>query len=344
MGRRLLVALPMALLVTGCGGPAATVSPAPAATGDAAIPWIDTKPPAYHQGLAVPVGEALPGACTGSDLTATYGGAMGLTNGQLTGTVDLANTSSTPCLLEGIATVDLFGAKGATLSTSVYTNTRFTATAVVLHPVAGLSSESVSSGHALVEIDWSIYDDAGAGTCTGGLAQAAAIGITVPGGGTVATSAVSPRGDGPLTFCPPRIGVGAFQPSTPPTASASPEPGAQYFEATLNVPPTAVVGHALNYQVTLKSVYSRPLTFPNGCPAYAQDLGGPGGWSLGKTWYVFNCQPMGAVVAPGTSFTFAMVVQIPASAPVGDYSLAWGMDVGDSNNRAVTANFRVTAH
>src|SRR2546421_12719019 len=42
-------------------------------------------------------------------------------------------------------------------------------------------------------------------------------------------------------------------------------------------------------------------------PAYVVDLGGPGGWSLGKTWYVLNCQPMGAVIAPGLSFTFAMV-------------------------------------
>jgi hypothetical protein len=337
----LLVALPMALVMTGCGAPAATVSAAPAATTGGVIPWIDTKPPAYHQGLAVPVGEALPGACTGGDLTATYVGAMGVSNGQMQGTVDLANVSSTPCLLEGIATVDLFGAKGTTLSTSAYTNTRFTATAVVLPPIAGLSSEIASAGHAFVEIDWSIYDEAGAGTCTGGLAQAAAIGITVPGGGTVPTSAVSPRGDGPLTFCPPRIGVGAFQPSVPPVAG-SPVPG-QYFEATLTVPSTAVVGHALNYQVTMKSVYSRPLTFPNGCPAYLEDLAGPGGWTLGKTWYVFNCQPMGAVIAPGTSFTFAMVVQIPASGPVGDYSLAWGMDVGDSNNRALTANFTATA-
>jgi hypothetical protein len=339
----LLAALPMALLVTGCGGPAAAVLPAPAATAAAAIPWIDVKPPAYHQGLAVPLGEALPRACTGDDLTATYGGAMGLTNGQLKGTVDVANVSSTPCLLEGVGTVELFGAKGATLSTSVYTNTLLAASPIVLQPVASLTTDSASAGHAAMEIDWSIYDEAGAGTCADGLAQAAAIGVTVPGGGMVTTSAVSPRGDGPLTFCPPRIGVGAFQPSTP-TTSASPAPGAQYFEATLKVPPTAVVGHALNYQVTMKSVYSRPLTFPNGCPAYAQDLGGPSGWSLGKTWYVFNCQPMGAVIAPGASFTFAMVVQIPASAPVGDYSLAWGMDVGDSNNRGLSANFRVTAH
>ena len=116
----------------------------------------------------------------------------------------------------------------------------------------------------------------------------------------------------------------------------------QYFAATLNAPSTAVVGHALNYRVTLKSVYSQPLTFPNGCPGYIQDLGGPGGWSLGKTWYVLNCKPMGSIIAPGASFTFAMVIQIPPTAPVGGFSLGWGLDAGDSNNRALTANLTVT--
>jgi hypothetical protein len=115
-----------------------------------------------------------------------------------------------------------------------------------------------------------------------------------------------------------------------------------YFQASMKAPSTAVAGRALNYQVTLKSVYSRPLTFPNGCPAYLEDLGGPGSWNLGKTWYVLNCQPMGAVIAPGASFTFAMVLQIPASAPGGDYSLAWGLDAGDSNNSALNAKLTVT--
>jgi Protein of unknown function (DUF4232) len=339
---RLFLLASLAVPITSCGALSANVSrPAPAASVQI-IPWIDTKPPAYHEGLAVPVGLAPQRACTADDLTATYRGAAGLTNGQMAGAIDLANVSSTLCALEGVAAVDLFGAKGSTLSTSVYTNTQFAATPVILQPVGTLAGDSVLAGHASMEIDWSIYDEAGAGTCADGLAQAAAVGITVPGGGTVTTSAVSPRNDGPITFCPPRIGVGAFQPSGT-TAGTALVPG-QYFEASLNVPSTAVVGHALNYQVTLKSVYDQPLTFPNGCPGYIQDLAGPGGWSLGKTWYVLNCKPMGAIIAPGATFTFAMVLQIPASAPVGDFSLAWGLDAGDSNNRALSANVTMTAH
>lgn len=336
---RVLLVIPTVLLLSGCGAFSATgQKPAPAAS-DRVIPWIDAKPAAYHQGLAVPTGAALPPACSAADLTATYVGAMGVSNGQMQGAVDFANVSSSPCVLDGIASIDLFGAKGATLSTSVYTNTRFTATPVILQPLATLASDSAWAGHASVEIDWSLYDETGAGTCPDGVAQAAAIGLTVPGGGTVTTSAVSPRNDGPLTFCPPRVGIGAFQPSLP--AGAAPMVSGQYFEATLKVPPTAVAGHALNYQVTLRNVYSGPLTFPNGCPGYIQDLAGPG-WSLGKTWYVLNCQPMGTIIAPGASFTFAMVLQIPATAPAGAYSLAWGMDVGDSNNNALSAPLTVT--
>src|SRR2546423_2534959 len=147
---RVLVALPMVLLLGGCGALAATVSkPAPAAS-DLVIPWVGTKPAAYHLGLAVPLGEATaPAACKADDLTATYVGAMGLTNGQMTGSIDFANVSSAPCVLQGIATLDLFGAKGAGLATSGYT-TLSTSTPVVLQPVAGLSSESVSAGHASV--------------------------------------------------------------------------------------------------------------------------------------------------------------------------------------------------
>lgn len=41
------------------------------------------------------------------------------------------------------------------------------------------------------------------------------------------------------------------------SAGATPPVPGQYFEATLHVPATGVVGHALNYEVTLRSVYSR---------------------------------------------------------------------------------------
>src|SRR2546430_16887850 len=108
----------MILLLGGCGTLAATVSkPAPAAS-DLVIPWIGTKPAAYHLGLAVPIGEAAARACRADDLTARYVGAMGLTNGQMTGAIDFANASSTPCVLEGIGAADLFCPKRPALPTS----------------------------------------------------------------------------------------------------------------------------------------------------------------------------------------------------------------------------------
>ena len=58
---RVLLALSIVLLLSGCGALSATVpKPAPAAS-DLVIPWIGTKPAAYHQGLAVPIGEAIHG-------------------------------------------------------------------------------------------------------------------------------------------------------------------------------------------------------------------------------------------------------------------------------------------
>src|ERR1700738_2075253 len=165
MHHRVLLVAFLAVLLSGCTALSANVSrPAPAASAQV-IPWVDTKPPAYHQGLAVPVGQAPQRACKADDLTATYRGAVGLTNGQMAGAIDLANVSATACVLEGVAAVDLFGAKGSTLSTSVYANNQFATTAVELQPAR----------HASMEIDWTIYDEAGAGTCADGLAQAAAI-------------------------------------------------------------------------------------------------------------------------------------------------------------------------
>lgn len=341
MNLRVVLLAPAALVLGACGGLPAAVSVAAPAAPKPVIPWIDTRPAGYHQGLAVPVSQPSARPCKADDLTATYLGAMGLTNGQVSGTIDFANVSSTACVLDGAATVDLFGAKGSTLSTVTYGDTQITAAPIVLLPVPGLPAETASAGHATMQLAWSQYDEAGNGSCTAGLVQAAAVGLTFPGGGTATISAVSPRNDGPITFCPPRIGAGAFVASVPAGVTA-PLPG-QYFDATLNVPSTGRAGHAFNYQVTLTSVFDGPLSFPNGCPGYIEDLAGPGGWTLGKTWYVLNCKPMGDLISHGASFTFAMVVQIPRSVPVGDYSLAWGLDAGDSNNRALSANFAIVS-
>ncbi len=46
-----------------------------------------------------------------------------------------------------------------------------------------------------------------------------------------------------------------------------------------------------------------------------------------ETRYVLNCQPVGAIT-PATGVTFAMVVEVPASAEPGRYLLLWALDEG----------------
>ena len=73
------MAAPAVLLLSSCAAFSANVPKSPAASAQV-IPWVDTKPAAYHQGLAVPAGQAPQRACKADDLAATYRGAMGLTN------------------------------------------------------------------------------------------------------------------------------------------------------------------------------------------------------------------------------------------------------------------------
>ena len=360
MRLRLALAVPLTVLLTGCaafrgpagGGlesalPSETPLPQPTAfsgmTG--AIPWIDVRPAGFHQGTAVPLGDGIPPQCKAPDLTAGYGGATAATNGQLEASVDFVNRSSSACSLLGMPVVRLL-AGGDPIPITVWANTRFGSKPVVLPPRPFTPPDSLIGqqvGDAFVAIDWSLYDP-GVGTCAKPIATATLISVELPaGGGVITTPATSPRSDGPLTFCPPRIGVGAFQPATNQFgASASPGIPQRYWVATLKSPAQVRPGDVLYYQVTVTNVFYRALTFPNGCPAYVEALAGPSDWTTGKEWYQLNCGPAGTI-EPGASATFAMELKVPPAAPPGKSSLLWGLDSGSTNYGASTADLTITS-
>jgi hypothetical protein len=208
---------------------------------------------------------------------------------------------------------------------------------VVLNPAASTPTPLNEKAGARLQFEWRI-DDSGTGKCSPGLEYATVAQLLLAGPEeAVQVDSFVEKGGLAISFCPPYLGVGAFQPVTGNNGSVSP----RYWKATLEVPPTSVAGKALTYRVTLENVYYRALEFRSGCPEYIEALAGPDGWTTGKQFFLLNCGGVG-VIAPGASVTFAMVIQIPPSAPGGNYSVIWELDTGLNSYGSSTAIFRVT--
>jgi hypothetical protein len=73
--------------------------------------------------------------------------------------------------------------------------------------------------------------------------------------------------------------------------------------------------------------------FSDPCPTYHEDLYPGAGLEappLGKHIYLLNCGPVQSVAAKA-SVTFAMVLDVPAIAPSGSYTLLWAPEGSISN-------------
>jgi hypothetical protein len=209
---------------------------------------------------------------------------------------------------------------------------------VVLNPAASTPTPLSGKAGAWFQVEWRV-DDSGAGKCSAGLEYATVMQLLLAGPeDAVQVDYFVEKGGRAVAFCPPHLSVGAFQTASDSAGAVSP----RYWKATLDVPPSAAVGKALNYKVTLQNVYYRALEFRNGCPEYIEVLAGPDGWTTGKEFFLLSCEGVGAV-APGASVTFAMVIQIPPSAPTGNYSVVWELDTGLTSYGSTTAALVVTA-
>jgi Protein of unknown function (DUF4232) len=76
-------------------------------------------------------------------------------------------------------------------------------------------------------------------------------------------------------------------------------------------------GGMLRYSVVLMNVSALPFRFRS-CPTYLEQLSPKGKPEL----YVLNCRPMGTV-GPRARAVFAMVLRVPADAPLGVNGLGW---------------------
>jgi hypothetical protein len=338
MGIRVLVAFPLALLLSACAdqpgaGAKSTVGPA-------VVRWIDTQPSGPHQGLATPVAGSVSRPCQRQDLQATYGGATGPVGGTMTANIDLINVSQdrSDCLIQGIPKVQVFARQGQIDLTQTPT-ARPPFVPVVLNPAVSTPSPLSEKAGARLQLEWRVADSAN-GKCSTGLGYATVAQVLLAGPEeAVQVDNFVEKGGLAVSFCPPYLGVGAFHAVSSSSGSVSP----RYWNATIDVPPTAAVGRALQYTVTLRNVYYRALEFRAGCPEYIEVLAGSDSWTTGKEFFLLNCGGIGAI-APGASVTFAMVIQIPPTAPAGNYSVIWELDTGLASYGSTTATFAVTAH
>lgn len=314
MRPRLVLVAVTGLCLAACGafrGPAA---------GDSnVIPWIDVTTATPTPSPVIPASTP---ACAVQDLQVAYAGGQGLGGGQLVGSITFVNISGIPCVLQGVPGFILFDAHGSQIPT---TRSGYLITdrsdPVLLH-------DHGRSAQAYVPFAWSaIHQSTGGSECPS--PAASAIRLELPqGGGAVVVSAASPTGrPGAIAPCHGLIAVGAFQVVEQPT---DPMPPARAFAYRVALPPSVRAGATLSYTVTVTNITAGTVTFPNPCPAYHEDLypdSRLSGAPLGKHRYLLNCRPAGSV-ASNASVTFAMLLDVPATAASGSYTLLWAPDWG----------------
>lgn len=295
----------------------------------AVIPWIDATP-----SLPMPVAPVIPSippgtqTCAAESLRATYEGDGGLGGGQLIASISFVNVSATACVLQGTLGVSLLDAEGDLLET---TPSGFRVTDR-MDPV--LLAPEDSSAQATLQFVWPAIDVENGGIPCPAPA-AATVKVELPaGGGTLTLSTASPAIGRPITIAPcyGLIAVGAFQAVEP---VVQPTPTPHPFTYRVDLPISVEAGESLRYTVTFTNVTKSPVVFSDPCPAYQEDLyqgSGLTGMPFGKHFYVLNCRLVPSI-SPGASVTFAMVLDVPVTAPTGTYTLLWNPTEGlDTQN------------
>jgi len=332
MHNRLVLAVAVILCLTACGSvPAATTASA------GVIPWIDALParPTPSPSPVIPAGTA---ACSIGDLRVGYDGAGGLGGGQLSATVSFVNVGGNPCVLQGFPGLALLDARGSLIETTPSGYLITDRSDPVFLAARGQSRQ------AYVAFAWPAIDLAAGGAECPSAQAASAIRLTLPGGSAKIIPAIQPA-DRPMSAsispCHGLIAVGAFEAVEP---SVEPTPTPHPLSYKVARPASLRAGDNLNYTVTLTNTTDAPVAFSDPCPNYHEDLyfgQGVTGPPLGKHIYALNCHPVGAI-APGVSVTFAMVLDVPATAAVGDYTLLWAPEGGLDTQDIQRVPIRIT--
>jgi hypothetical protein len=314
--RRLIAAAALLAVGAAVGGVLAFSS----SGGSGEVPWLPTRV------QLVPANPPLAPACKASQLLATLG-LQGAT-GNLAGTIQIRNRSSSACSLVGRPKLSFAGA------TSKWLETRGQAGFFPPDPLAPPRSSLralVPGGWAAVGLWWSNW--CGRGSIDNGNPGEgpAALLLAAPGGGTIRLAQNRIGGGRRLLGAPPcysaapsTLGVTRFTPVIPQGTPKSALPLRARIVSRAQFPlkdelPGFIArrGAWLSYTVVLTNRSSRAFSFGPSCPVYTEQ------WGLAQPQaFVLNCRRAGSI-SPGRSVRFAMRIYVPKRARLDSSAFEW---------------------
>jgi hypothetical protein len=325
---RLSLAAGAAVLLIGCGAVhplTSNASPVPS-TGST-VPWLplaaDLTPLPVSSPQAAPVPMGTP-ACTLAQLEPAFVGSNGA-GGHVLTSFGFATRGVNACRLDGTPTITLLDASGHDLAfknRAPFFPNEVSGPALVDPGPMPTFGTGFKDGQARLTIDWISQPEACQGETA---AMVAKVRIAISGVGTLTIRIP----DEPAGYRCQGVGVGAL--ADPPIEDNSPpEPPAP--DPSIAAPSKVKAGDQLRFVVTLSNPTKLPIDLRAHCPNYEEELffdiqaGSPP--LGGKHFYGLNCEAAG-ILMPGKPMAFAMVLQVPADATRGTYTLVF--NIGSSN-------------
>lgn len=273
--------------------------------------------------------------CSTSDLEVAVIGKNGA-GGHILTSFGFASRGQAPCELDGTPSVTLMDASGRELPFAdrapFFPNQLSGPALVDPGPVPVLGE--AKTGQAFLTLDWVTQPETCPGTPPASIAGAR---ITTPDGGTL--NVALPQE--PEGYACQGVGVGNFEDLPVPDNSSPPEAPPT---PVIIAPATVGAGAQLRYVVSLANEETLPLDLRTQCFNYDEELfvnpeqGAPP--LGGKHLYRLNCQAAG-ILAPGHPMKFAMVVDVPANAAPGSYTLVFNLGDGNAMTRSTRAEVKV---
>jgi len=300
----------------------------PLTTSHGTVPWLplpaDMTPRPVPAPQAVPVPPGTP-ICAASELEGAYTGSNGAT-GHVEVSFGFAGSGAQACYVEGTPAITLLDAGGHDLgftNHAPYFPDEVSGPALVQPGQTPSPYEGLKYGQAGLTIDWVSQPEA----CPPGepASHVSAVRVVIANVGTF-TLQLPPT---PAAYACQGVGVGAL--AGPPLQVEAPlEPPVP--DPAIVAPTKVQAGHQLKYTVMLTNPTKLPIDLRQHCPIYEEELfadivhGSPP--LGGKHFYALNCKAAG-VLEPGKPMAFAMVLQVPADAAPGTYTLIF--NIGNAN-------------
>jgi hypothetical protein len=315
-----VLALAATVVIAACGA----VHPLTASQG--LVPWLplpaDITPMPVSSPEPVPVPPGTP-VCTLAALDGAFTGHNGA-GGHALVSFAFSGRGSEACQIEGTPAVTLRDAAGRDLGfkdRAPFFPDQLSGPALIQPGPPPFEGEGLKYGQAGFTIDWVSQPE----FCPGeNGSHVGAVSVAVADVGTF-TFQLPPT---PVAYACQGVGVGAL--AEPPLQVEAPvEPPVP--DPAIVAPTKVKAGEQLNYVVTLTNPTKLPIDFRQHCPNYEEELfanlvqGQPLG---GKHFYALNCKAAG-VLEPGKPMSFAMVLQVPAGAAPGSYTLFF--NIGNAN-------------